>query len=84
MDLLPQDSRDRRVKGSKPESTEHPLCMCACGTLNHAPAPKVLPLVGRGSLEKGCQLRCRTRYLPAVQNYEVRPQKALVLLQKGR
>ncbi|GBO24807.1 hypothetical protein AVEN_180117-1 [Araneus ventricosus] len=31
----------------------------------------------------GCQLRCRPRHLTEVQNYEVRPKIALVLLQNG-
>ncbi|GBL83396.1 hypothetical protein AVEN_110700-1 [Araneus ventricosus] len=32
---------------------------------------------------RGCQLRCRPRHLTEVQNYEVRPKIALVLLQNG-
>ncbi|GBL87641.1 hypothetical protein AVEN_165239-1 [Araneus ventricosus] len=36
-----------------------------------------------GSLERGCQLRCRSRHLTAVQNDEVRPKIALVLLQNA-
>ncbi|GFV25191.1 hypothetical protein TNCV_2565751 [Trichonephila clavipes] len=35
----------------------------------------VLPLVWCGSLEMGCQLRCRRRYLTMVQNYVVRHQE---------
>ncbi|GBN93511.1 hypothetical protein AVEN_262097-1, partial [Araneus ventricosus] len=30
-----------------------------------------------------CQCRCRSRLLTVVQNYEIRPKIALVLLQKG-
>ncbi|GBL89145.1 hypothetical protein AVEN_14400-1 [Araneus ventricosus] len=41
----------------------------------------VLPLVWRGSLERGFQLRCCPRHLTVVQNYEVRPKRDLVLLQ---
>ncbi|GBM68770.1 hypothetical protein AVEN_97905-1 [Araneus ventricosus] len=41
------------------------------------------PLVWRGSLERGCQLRCRPRHLTVVQNYLVRPKIALALLQNG-
>ncbi|GBL93895.1 hypothetical protein AVEN_153652-1 [Araneus ventricosus] len=37
----------------------------------------------RGSLERGCQLRCRPRHLIAIQNYEVCPKIALVLIQNG-
>ncbi|GBM29959.1 hypothetical protein AVEN_167437-1 [Araneus ventricosus] len=40
-------------------------------------------LVWCGSLERGCQLRCYPRHLTTVQNYEVRPKIALVLLQNG-
>ncbi|GBM43124.1 hypothetical protein AVEN_148693-1 [Araneus ventricosus] len=40
-------------------------------------------VVVSGSLERGCQLRCRPRHLTEVQNYEVRPKIALVLLQNG-
>ncbi|GBL90706.1 hypothetical protein AVEN_219367-1 [Araneus ventricosus] len=43
----------------------------------------VLPLVWFGSLEKECQIRCRPRHLTTVQNDEVRPKIALVLLQDG-
>ncbi|GBN22603.1 hypothetical protein AVEN_243271-1 [Araneus ventricosus] len=35
------------------------------------------------SLEWGCQLRCRPRHLTAVQNDEISPHVALVLLQNG-
>ncbi|GBM15064.1 hypothetical protein AVEN_150083-1 [Araneus ventricosus] len=41
------------------------------------PHSHLLVLVWRGSLEKGCNLRCRPRHLIAVQNYKI----ALVLLQ---
>ncbi|GBO16176.1 hypothetical protein AVEN_214748-1 [Araneus ventricosus] len=36
-----------------------------------------------GSLERGCQLRCRPRHLIAVQNYEVRL-KIVVVLHQNR
>ncbi|GBO30003.1 hypothetical protein AVEN_101542-1 [Araneus ventricosus] len=42
-------------------------------TLNHTQWANVFPLLRRGSLEKGCQLRCHSRHLAMVQNYDVRP-----------
>ncbi|GBN65446.1 hypothetical protein AVEN_168360-1 [Araneus ventricosus] len=45
--------------------------------------PNVLPLVWCGSLERVWQLRCRPFHPILVQNYEVRPQIAPVLLQNG-
>ncbi|GBL80365.1 hypothetical protein AVEN_92274-1 [Araneus ventricosus] len=73
----------RRVPGSKPDSTEDPPCM--------GPAARYIIRSGQPSsrwcgvevLERGRQLRCRPRYLTAIQNYEVRPKTALVLLQNG-
>ncbi|GBN55075.1 hypothetical protein AVEN_55420-1 [Araneus ventricosus] len=53
----------------------------ACGTPNHPQCPNVLPLVWRRSLERGCHVRCRPHHLTMVQNGEVRPKIALVLLQ---
>ncbi|GBN56150.1 hypothetical protein AVEN_215301-1 [Araneus ventricosus] len=44
--------------------------------------PNVLPLLWGGSLERGRQLRGRPRHLMEVQNDEVRPKLALVLLQE--
>ncbi|GBL92985.1 hypothetical protein AVEN_54624-1 [Araneus ventricosus] len=69
-------SRLRRVPGSKLDSTEDPPCVWACCTLNHTEG-------WCGSLERGCRLWCRPHDLPVVQNYEVRPKTALVLLQSG-
>ncbi|GBN10916.1 hypothetical protein AVEN_160385-1 [Araneus ventricosus] len=42
-----------------------------------------LLLVWYGSLERGCQLRCRLRHLTTVQSYGVRLKIPLVLLQNG-
>ncbi|GBN05912.1 Voltage-dependent calcium channel type A subunit alpha-1 [Araneus ventricosus] len=72
--------RDRRVPCSKPDSAEELPCKQAWCMLNPL-GPNVLALVWCGSLERGCQLRCRPRHLTAVQNHEVRPKIALVLLQ---
>ncbi|GBM03471.1 hypothetical protein AVEN_95374-1 [Araneus ventricosus] len=41
------------------------------------------PLLWCGSLERSCQLECRPRQLTTVQNYEVSPKIALVLLLNG-
>ncbi|GBN87709.1 hypothetical protein AVEN_131809-1 [Araneus ventricosus] len=74
----------RRAPGSRPDSTEDPPCM----------GPVARQIVRSGQTSSrwcgvevwrgGCQLRCRPRHLTAVQNYEVRPKIALVLLQNGR
>ncbi|GBL78132.1 hypothetical protein AVEN_143417-1 [Araneus ventricosus] len=55
--------------GSKPGSAVHG----ACCTPNHTQWSNIIPLVWRGSLEKGCKLRRRPRHPTVVQNYEVRP-----------
>ncbi|GBM01976.1 hypothetical protein AVEN_269576-1 [Araneus ventricosus] len=73
---------DRRVPGLKPNSTEEPPCKRVWYTLNPW-GPNVLPLVWCGSLESGCQLKCCPFHLTVVQNYEIRPKIALVLLQTG-
>ncbi|GBN69985.1 hypothetical protein AVEN_81805-1, partial [Araneus ventricosus] len=61
--------RGRWVPCSKPDSTEEQLCKRACCTLNPS-RPNVLPLVWCGSLEKGCQLRCRPHHLTTDQNHK--------------
>ncbi|GBM06410.1 hypothetical protein AVEN_266363-1 [Araneus ventricosus] len=38
---------------------------------------------GAKACRRGCQLRCRPRYLTTVQSYDVRLKVALVLLQNG-
>ncbi|GBM28137.1 hypothetical protein AVEN_224194-1 [Araneus ventricosus] len=73
----------RRAPGSRPDSTEDPPCM--------GPAARYIIRSGQTSSRwcgvevrrGGCQLRCRPRHLTEVQNYEVRPKIALVLLQNG-
>ncbi|GBN64508.1 hypothetical protein AVEN_114426-1 [Araneus ventricosus] len=73
----------RRVPGPRPDSTEDPPCM--------GPAARQIIRSGQTSSRwcgvevwrGGCQLRCRPRHLTEVQNYEVRPKIALVLLQNG-
>ncbi|GBL93372.1 hypothetical protein AVEN_219493-1 [Araneus ventricosus] len=42
-------------------------------TLNHTQWPNALPLVWRGRLERGRQLKSRPRLLTMAQNYDVRP-----------
>ncbi|GBN31633.1 hypothetical protein AVEN_189256-1 [Araneus ventricosus] len=37
----------------------------------------VLSLVWCGSLERRCQFMCRSRHLPAVQNYEIHPKRKI-------
>ncbi|GBM33745.1 hypothetical protein AVEN_131648-1 [Araneus ventricosus] len=75
--------RNRSVVGSKPI----PLKICLVWGLLHVKSyiggSSVLSLVWCGSLERGCQLRCRPRHLTAIQKYEVRLQIALVLVQNG-
>ncbi|GBL85469.1 hypothetical protein AVEN_34643-1 [Araneus ventricosus] len=73
--------RCRRVKSSKPDSTEYPPRMGPLAGQIIRRGPNDLPLQWCGSLERGCQLRFRPRHLTVVQNYEVHPKIALVLLQ---
>ncbi|GBN23594.1 hypothetical protein AVEN_50876-1 [Araneus ventricosus] len=72
--------RGGRAPGSKPDSTEEPSCCgpVACQIIRKG--PNVLPLVCCGSLERGCQFSYHPRHRIAVQNYDVRPKIALVLL----
>ncbi|GBN30130.1 hypothetical protein AVEN_185316-1 [Araneus ventricosus] len=63
-----------RAPGSKPDSTEDPPCM---GPV----VRQILRWRGVEAWRGGCHLRCR--HLTLVQNHEVRPKIALVLLQSG-
>ncbi|GBL81108.1 hypothetical protein AVEN_83173-1 [Araneus ventricosus] len=75
--------RGRRVPESKPGSTKDPTSMWACCMLNHTQGSKRPPAgVVRKSGER-VQIRCRPHHLTAVQNYEVHPKTARVLLQNG-
>ncbi|GBL74700.1 hypothetical protein AVEN_243582-1 [Araneus ventricosus] len=71
------------IPGSKPDSTEQPPCTGPLARQIIRRESNVLSLVWCGSLERWCQLRCRPRHLTVVQNYDVRPKIALVLLQSG-
>ncbi|GBL72722.1 hypothetical protein AVEN_127956-2-1, partial [Araneus ventricosus] len=71
--------RSRRVRGSKPDSTEDPPCLRACCALNYTYGANVLQLGCCGRLEKGLQLRRP----PRDQNYEICSKLALALLQNG-
>ncbi|GBO07686.1 hypothetical protein AVEN_21865-1 [Araneus ventricosus] len=84
-DWLRSDPRlwDRRVPGSKPDSTEDLSCIGPVARSIIRRESNVLPLVWCGTLERGFQLRCLPRHLPAVQTDEVRPKIALVLLRNG-
>ncbi|GBN38610.1 hypothetical protein AVEN_39522-1 [Araneus ventricosus] len=59
--------RGRRVPDSRLDSTEEPPSKRIWCTLNPS-GPNDFRLVWLGSLERGCQLRCRPRHLTAVQN----------------
>ncbi|GBM82708.1 hypothetical protein AVEN_107737-1 [Araneus ventricosus] len=65
--------RSWSVTGSRPEPIENPPCIRAGRSIGQG--RNVRPLVWRGG--------CRPRHLTAVQNYEVRSNIALVLLQNG-
>ncbi|GBM90573.1 hypothetical protein AVEN_153978-1 [Araneus ventricosus] len=55
----------------------------ACCTLNHNVVAKCPPVGVVWKFGEGvCQLRCHPYHMTVVQNYEVRPKIALVLLQK--
>ncbi|GBL77041.1 hypothetical protein AVEN_12692-1 [Araneus ventricosus] len=73
----------RRVPGSIPDSNENPPCMWVWCTLNLTSWAKSPPAAVVRRFGEGCQLRCRPLDLTKVQNYEVRPKIALVLLQNG-
>ncbi|GBM92123.1 hypothetical protein AVEN_249356-1 [Araneus ventricosus] len=62
--------RDRRVPGSKPDSTKNPSCMWVWCALNLTLG--VSPLVGLSSSEREYCLTCLSRRLNRVQNEEVR------------
>ncbi|GBM69977.1 hypothetical protein AVEN_207361-1 [Araneus ventricosus] len=70
----------QRAPGSKPAYTEDPLCMGLLHVKSYVEA-KRLPVGVAWKLEEGCQRRCRP--LTMVQNYEVRPNIALVLFKNG-
>ncbi|GBL78350.1 hypothetical protein AVEN_42876-1 [Araneus ventricosus] len=74
--------RARRIPGSKPDSMK---INRAWGPSHAKPylVTKCPPAGVVQSLEKGCQLRCSRRHLTVVQNYEVGPEIALLLLQNG-
>ncbi|GBM08032.1 hypothetical protein AVEN_71470-1 [Araneus ventricosus] len=65
--------------GSKPDSIA--VHVGLLHVKSYGNGSNVLPLVWWGSLERGCQFRCRPRHLTAIQKDEVRPKQALVLLQ---
>ncbi|GBN37372.1 hypothetical protein AVEN_102409-1 [Araneus ventricosus] len=67
-------SRVRRVQCSKPDRTEDPPCMGPVARQIIRRGTKVLPLVWRGSLERG-------RHPTAAQNYDVSPNIALEWLE---
>ncbi|GBO07716.1 hypothetical protein AVEN_37505-1 [Araneus ventricosus] len=56
----------RRVPGSKPDFIEDPPCIGPAARSIIRRGSNVLPLVWCGTLERGFQLRCRPRHLPAV------------------
>ncbi|GBN22060.1 Zinc finger protein 287 [Araneus ventricosus] len=65
-------SSGRRVRGSKPYSTEDTPCTWALCTSIKLGVKNNLPLVLYG-VESECQLRGRPCHLTLVQNYELRP-----------
>ncbi|GBM43598.1 hypothetical protein AVEN_67105-1 [Araneus ventricosus] len=66
--------------GSKPDSTKDLQCMSAWCILNFTWSVKHVPAIMGRKFEEvdGCRLRCRSRYLTTVQNYEILPKLALV------
>ncbi|GBN54118.1 hypothetical protein AVEN_78824-1 [Araneus ventricosus] len=82
--VVRRQARSRRVPSSKPDSTEDLSCIWSVPRYVIRRRSSILPLVWCGSLERGCQPRCRPRHLTAVQNYDIRRKIALVLLKMGR
>ncbi|GBL91531.1 hypothetical protein AVEN_23602-1 [Araneus ventricosus] len=70
----------RRVSGSRLNAIEESPCKGVLFTLNLS-GPNVLPMYGTEARRGDCQLRRRSCDLTTVQNYKVRPEIALVLLQ---
>ncbi|GFX26983.1 uncharacterized protein TNCV_1841551 [Trichonephila clavipes] len=58
----------------EPSTTKYQLRRAAM-YIKSIESSTALPLVWCGSWERGCQLRCRPRYLTMVQNYMVRHEK---------
>ncbi|GBN97226.1 hypothetical protein AVEN_82096-1 [Araneus ventricosus] len=73
----------RRVAGSKPDSTEDPPCMGPAALEIMRSGQTLSRLCGVEAWRGRCQTRRRPRRLTVVQNYEIRPKIALVLLQNG-
>ncbi|GBL84321.1 hypothetical protein AVEN_118687-1 [Araneus ventricosus] len=76
--------RNRRIPGSKPNPTEDLSCKGLLHVKSYVVAKR--PPMWSGSLERSASssvFKCRPRRLTAVQNYEIRPKIALVLLQNG-
>ncbi|GBO46702.1 hypothetical protein AVEN_95959-1 [Araneus ventricosus] len=71
----------RRVPDTKPDSTEDPLCIGPVARQIIRSGQTSSRWCGVEACSGGYQLRCRPRHLTAVQNYEVRPKIAFVLLQ---
>ncbi|GBL97333.1 hypothetical protein AVEN_170458-1 [Araneus ventricosus] len=70
-----------RVASKRDVNITKPLCILACCRPNYAQRAKRLPVGLVRKYGGVCQLRCH--HLTAVQNCEVRPKIALVLLQNG-
>ena len=74
-----------RPEGSEFESRFHGRTVVCAGwcTLNLVVGQMYSRWCGVDVLRGGCQLRCRPRHLTGVQNDDVRPKIAIVLLQNG-
>ncbi|GBL85871.1 hypothetical protein AVEN_63194-1 [Araneus ventricosus] len=76
------------LEGSRPDSIEEPPCKWVWCTLNllgpnSTPKPPQNRLVWCGNLKRECLLRYRPRHLTTIQNDDIYPKIALVLLQNG-
>ncbi|GBM41883.1 hypothetical protein AVEN_161398-1 [Araneus ventricosus] len=82
--LLRSRFQDCRDPGSEPDSTEDSPEHVGLVRAKSDVVSNVLPMVWRGDLKRGCQLRCRSHHPTIIQNCEVRSKVAIVLFKIGR
>ncbi|GBM80851.1 hypothetical protein AVEN_205053-1 [Araneus ventricosus] len=72
--------QSRGFPGLKLHSTEYPSLIGPASSYIIRKGSNVLPKVWYGNMEWASSSGCRSRHLITVQNYEVRPKIALILL----
>ncbi|GBO29783.1 hypothetical protein AVEN_93590-1, partial [Araneus ventricosus] len=74
--------QNRRVPGLKPYSTEDPSCIVPVAPKSYVDGQTSFRWCGTEVWRSGYQLGCHPRHLTVVQNYEVSPNIALILVLK--